>query len=158
MASDRNKRLQAAVDAVRSKQMTLGRAAERFDLPKSTIRDHSSGGYSRYGAGRPTVLTELEEKSIVRSCQELAELGFGVDRCMVTKVIYNYLASQRQDNPFTDGIPGKKWWQGFLRRWPDLSERKPQHFPANRANASSPQVMDHYFENVKVIIIMSEPV
>ena len=59
--SERNKRLQAAVDAVASKQLSLQQAAERFNVPKSTIRDHSSCGFdqdwgrktnSAYRAGR----------------------------------------------------------------------------------------------------------
>ena len=152
---NRNKRLQAAVDAVVSGQLTLRLAAERFNIPKSTIRDHSSGDLTRSGAGRPTLLTELEEKSIVRSCQYLAEIGFGIDRGLVEVVIYKYLKSEGRESPFKDGMPGKKWWQGFLCRWPSLSERKPQHFPSNRATASSPDVMDHYFEILKVIIIIT---
>ena len=86
----------------------------------------------------------------------LADLGFGVDRSMVAQVIYSYLLSQKRENPFKDGTPGKNWWQGFLRRWPSLSERKPQHFPVSRANASSPEVMDRYFKNVQVIITIQK--
>ena len=120
--AERNKRVQAAATAVSSGQLSLRVAAERFGIPKSTIRDHSSGDRTRIGAGRPTLLTELEEKGIVRSCQELSEIGFGVDRHIVGLVIHKYLVSEKRENPFKDGIPGQKWWQGFLRRWPCLSE------------------------------------
>ena len=149
MANDRNNRLEAAAKAVGGQKLSLREASERYSIPKSTIYDHISGS-RRCGAGRPTVLTELEEKSIVRSCQELAEIGFGVDRFLVGKVIHDYLIAQARETPFKDGVPGRKWWTGFLHRWPSLSERKPQHFPANRAQASTPDVMDHYFQNLKV--------
>ena len=76
--------------------------------------------------------------------------GFGVDRIIVGRVVRDYLKSQAKENPFKDGVPGKKWWRGFLNRWPSLSERKPQHFPTSRAEASTPEVMDIYFHNLQV--------
>ena len=39
-----------------------------------------------------------------------------------------------------------------MRRWPSLSERKPQHFLSNRAQSSTPEVMDNYFQKVQVIL------
>ena len=102
-------------------------------MPKSTLYDHVAGGIKRCGAGRLTVLTEEEEKSVVRISQELAQSGFGLDRFLVGKVIRDYLTSQGHESPFRDGLPGQKWWAGFLRRWPSLSKRKPQYFPSNRA-------------------------
>lgn len=47
----------------------------------------------KVGGGRPTVLTSDEEKEIVTTCQILQELGFGVTRDIVTKVIAEYLAA-----------------------------------------------------------------
>lgn len=102
------------------------------------------------GAGRPPILTAEEEKAIVQSCQELAQLGFGVDRFLVGKVVHDFLLSQKRETPFRDGMPGTKWWQGFLQRWPTLRERNPQHFPANRASVSSPKVMDEYLKKLEV--------
>ncbi len=133
----------AAKAAVETKQLSQRVAEERVDVPKSTIHDHVFGKFTKAGADRPPILTAEEEKSIVRSCQELAESSFGVDRMMVGRVVRDYLQEQMRDSPFKDGVPGKKWWQGFLRRWPTLSERKPQHFPTNRAQASIPEVMDN---------------
>ncbi len=141
---EREKRVLAAKAAVETRQLSLRVAEERYDVPKSTIHDHVSGKCTKAGAGRPPILTTEEEKSIVRSCQELAESGFGVDRMMVGRVVRDYLQERMRDSPFKDGVPGKKWWQGFLRRWPTLAERKPQHFPTNRAQASTPEVMDNF--------------
>ena len=146
---ERRQRVAAAEKAVETRQLSLRVAGERFDLPKSTIHRHVQGKSMQVGAGRPTALTK-EEKSIVRSCKELAELGFGIDRITVGRVVRDYLQSQERDNPFKDGVPGKKWWRGFLKRWPSLSERKPQHFPVTRAQASCPEVMDNYFKNLQV--------
>ena len=141
--------MQAAKNAV-EQGLSIRRAAERYDLPKSTLCDHMHGKMSRTRAGRPTILMELEEKTIVRSCQELAKMGFGLDRFTVGVVVQKYLAAQGRESPFKDGVPGSKWRTGLLRRWPSLSERKPQHFPSNRAQASTPETIDFFFQNLQV--------
>ena len=147
---ERAANIQAAKQAIASEKLSLRQAGERYDVPKSTLHRHVQTDSGRCGAGRPTVLTEEEEKTIVRSCQELARIGFGLDRILVARVVRDYLKAKERDNPFKDGVPGQKWWTNFFRRWPSLVQRKPQHFPRNRAEASTPTVMDHYFENLKV--------
>ena len=146
------KSVMAAEEAVNSKGLSLRVAGERFDIANSTVHNHTSGKSTRVGAGRPPVLTFDEEKSIVWSCQELAERGFGVDRRIVAKVVRDYLQSEDRETPFKDGVPGKKWWRGFLKRWPSLSERRPQHFPTNRALASTTELLNYvnYFSNLQV--------
>ena len=147
---ERQQRVAAAQEAVKTNQLSLRVAGERYGLPKSTVHRHVLNEDMKVGAGRPTVLSEKEERGIVRSCQLLAQSGFGVDRIIVGRVVRDYLKSQGRENPFKDGVPGKKWWRGFLNRWPSLSERKPQHFPTSRAEASTPEVMDIYFHNLQV--------
>ena len=65
MASkERAASIQAAKLAMQSEKLSLRRAAERYDVPKSTLHRHRQTDV-RCGAGRPTVLTEEEEKVIV---------------------------------------------------------------------------------------------
>ena len=147
---EREERVEAAVKVASHGQQSLRIAGNRFDIPKSTLHDHLTGRMTHTGAGRPTVLAEAEEKAIVRSCQELAQCGFGLDRTTVGLVVKAYLEEEERENLFKDDIPGKHWWQGFLRHWPCLTERKPQHMPSARAQSSIPEVMNMYFENVQV--------
>ena len=49
-------------------------------------------------------------------------------------------------NPFKDGVPGKDWWQLFLKGWnKEISACKPQHLPANRAAYATSEMFDEYF-------------
>jgi len=50
-----------------------------------------------------------------------------VTRELVQVVIYDYLQDNNIENPFTGVVPGKDWWQHFMKRSPSLSECKPQH-------------------------------
>ena len=73
----------------------------------------------------------VEEEEIVITCQFLQELGYGLTCDIVTRVVHAYLQDQKRVSPFRDGVPGADWWEGFLGRWPTLSERKPQHLSAS---------------------------
>ena len=109
MSKERKERVEAAKIAMEAKELSLRVAEERFGVPRSTIHDHVSCKYFRIGAGRLPILTKEKEKSIVRSCEVLAQSGFGLDRFMVGTVVHDYLESQERVTPFKDGVPGKKW-------------------------------------------------
>ena len=139
--------LLAAIRAVKERSMKIPMAAEKYKVPPSTLYDHINGRVSKIGAGAPTVLTEGEEKEIVVTLQVLQEIGFGLTRELVGVVVRDYLNDQPcRPNPFRDGLPGKDWWQLFLKRWQShLSERKPQHLSTHRELSATPEVMVHGF-------------
>ncbi len=82
-------------------------------------------------------------------CQVLQELGFGLTRGIVTKIICDFLSASARPSPFSGSLPGADWWMGFLQRWPALSERKPQHLSTGRASCANPQTVGSWFERVK---------
>jgi hypothetical protein len=95
------------------------------------------------------VLSAEEEKDLVRCCQVLAESGICADRDIVGKVVRDYLEALGRASSFQDGIPGRKRWQSFLQRWPEISERKPQHLTVQRTMAGSPETMHHFFDKLE---------
>ena len=143
--------LLAAIEAVKVQKMTVTLAARKFNIPATTLYDHTKGRLTKIGAGAPTVLTPMEEKEVVTSLQVLAEIGFGLTKELAGVVIHNYLKDQPdRPNPFRDGTPGKDWWNGFLKRWKkSLAVRQPQHLSTHRAVSATPEVMDAWFERVE---------
>lgn len=95
------------------------------------------------------MLTMAEEKEIVRTCQILQELGFGLTRDTVNKVICDFLTASMRPSPFSGNLPGPDWWQCFLQRWPKLSERKPQHLSAARAMCANASTIESWFTQVR---------
>ena len=142
--------LKAAIEAVKDGRMKLVMASKRFNVPLTTLGDHAKRGVDRIGAGSPTVLTENEEKEIVVSVQVLQDIGFGLTKELVGVVVRDYSKDQPfRPNPFKDGVPGRDWWQQFLKRWAkELSIRKPQHLPTHRAISATVEVMDSWFTRV----------
>ena len=78
-------------------------------------------------------MTMDEEREIYRSCQVLQQFGFPLNVDTVGIIVQEDLNDIKRLNPFANSIPGQNWWEGFLRRWPELVKRKPQHLPKCRA-------------------------
>ena len=114
-----------AIAACTDTGMKVREAARIYGVPKSTLHDHVSGKHTAIGAGSPTVLAQKYEQEIVLTCQVLAEMGFGLTKQLVERVVMEYIEENGIETPFHDGIPGKDWWSGFKKRWPSLTERKP---------------------------------
>ena len=121
--------------------------AVQFGIPVSTLRDHLSGKVPAKGAkvGHPTALSEAQEREIVETCLLFAEWGFGLGRREVESILETFLKATKQKNPFRGDSPGEGWWSGFMRRHPELSQRKPQQLQMVRAKASCEEVITHWF-------------
>lgn len=143
--------LAAAVSAVKGGKMKALTASKKFGIPYSTLSDHVKKPSLKVGAGHPTVFSPSEEKEIVLNLQALQEIGFGLTRELVGVVLCDYLSSQpHRPNPFSNNTPGNDWWVLFMKRWKkELSWRKPNHLPTQRAVASSKEAMESWFDKVE---------
>ena len=65
---ERRERVAAAQKAVKTNQLSLRVAGERYGLPKSTVHRHVSNEDIKVGAGRPTVLNEEELLCVLANC------------------------------------------------------------------------------------------
>ena len=128
---------------------SLSAAAAEFGIPKATLHGHTSGLCKHVGSGAPTVLQLQDEQEIVLTCQVLAEMGFGITRRLVKTIINNYIRENNIPTPFCDGKPGKGWWQRFMKRWPSLTQRKPQHLSKSRAQAANNMVLMAFFDSLE---------
>ena len=82
----------------------------------------------------------------------MQELGFGFTRAMVVELVTDYLASTSKLTPFHGGVLGKDWWTLFLRRWPQLCVRKPEHLSKKRAEGVTQKVVDDWSELVQKVL------
>ena len=126
--------------------------ARKYDIPKSTLHDHLKGKSKQVGAGGPTVLSTQVEREIALACTTLADMGFGLTKDLIDVVIVDYLKDNGIENPFANNVPGKDWWQRFMKRWPILSERKPQHLSTKRAQAGNRVILNVWFDKAEEVL------
>ena len=60
-------------------------------------------------------------------------------------MVAEFVKYHKRGDAFRNGVPGNDWWQGFLRRNPELVRRKPQQLQMIRAKASTSEIVNHWF-------------
>ena len=85
-------------------------------LQLTTLYSHVRDVVKHQQTGRPTKLSELEEKVVVRACIALETIGYPATRDLVGRVLKQYLADVSCQSSFLSGEPSKKWWSAFFRR------------------------------------------
>ena len=74
-------RFSRALDSVRERGISVRRAAEEFNIPKSTLHDHLSGKVVAFGqSGPPRYLTDEEEEELEEFLSGCASIGFARSR------------------------------------------------------------------------------
>ena len=137
-----NDQLQAALKAVQEGELKPHRAAVQYGIPPSTLYDHLKGKSKKRYGGPPTVLTCAEEKEIATACEVLQQFGYPLTTNLVGAIVRDYVTAAERPTLFRNSIPGYDWWQGFLQRWPQLSQRKPEHLPRHRAEGACPEARE----------------
>jgi hypothetical protein len=135
--------VEQAVLAHQEEGLSLRQASERFNVPKSTIKDHLADSHSS-DIGRPTVLSKEEEIQLLERIQVMADWGFpltGRDLCHFVK---SYLDKRGIVTRFKNNLPTSKWVSLFLQRHPTFCFRKGNPIKRARAAVSREEVQEFF--------------
>lgn len=78
-------------------------------------------------------LTQSIEQLLFEYCINQARRGFPLKRDNLCILVKKIIEEEGLDNPFKIGVPGKTWFQAFLRRHPTLTQKKAEHHSLARA-------------------------
>jgi hypothetical protein len=145
-----NAAMERAIQDYKSKAKTLRQCAKVYAVPYTTLQNKVNSMYQNENSGRPQLLSTAVEQFLAASIINLAEWGFGVNKDEVIKFVAGYLINTNKTDLFPNGIPGRKWYEGFMKRHPILTKRIAQSLPANRAKAVCYATLQRfYLEQVK---------
>jgi transposase-like protein len=107
--------LKQAVKEVREHRMSYGQAAAEFGVPKATLHDRVKEKVSET-AGRPTVLSKLEETLLVERLLVMGQWGFPLTRRELCNIIKIYLdglgrTTRKKHLPY---LPNTKFYTNVL--------------------------------------------
>lgn len=83
--------------------------------------------------GPPTILTAQEESDLVKWMLHLSKRGFPVTKTQLLANVVQVMKAVSRPTPFKDGVPGRHWYEAFLRRHPELVSRTAQNLTTRRA-------------------------
>ena len=151
-----------AVNAVKVDGEALRKASREYGVPAATLKRRVDGLLAVDARlGPSTVLTREEEDKLYQYCLDMADMGYGLTIEDIKVVGYRIVAGSGRSHPFKEGSTGRDWYEGFLRRHPQLSLRKPEALSYARAkNANAKMVEDFYAKLAAVcahLNILSNP-
>lgn len=100
--------------------------------------------------GRPTQLTDAEERVLVERAMLLGEWGFPLTFRDFRELVRSYLEKAGRTTLFKKNLPTKHFVYHFLRRHPDLSFRAVNNIKRSRAKVTREEVLAFFTNYSKV--------
>ena len=146
--------MEQALRAVLSHTLSIRQAAERFNVPKSTLHDRCIGKVQPGAVyGKKPIFSQDVERQIANSIKDAAHQGFGITRSQLMVKAGKIARDLNLKTPFKNGIPGDEWLAGFLKRNPDISLRQPMPLTSRRMKCLNRQVITQYFNDLEKLIV-----
>ncbi len=131
-----------AMRAVDKEGMSVRRAAEMFDVPKSSLHDRITGKI-QHGtrAGRAPYLTRKEEDELVIFLLKCADMGYPHTIAQILGLVQQTLEYKGIKETVTHG-----WWQRFCQRHTEISLRTAMPLSMARARATDHNCTEKYYD------------
>ena len=108
--------LEKAAFLVKTKQISLRKAAQEFGIPKSTINNKVKGKHHKKVRGQ-TRLMEETENMLVNVIDKFAAWKMPLANIDVRLLVQDYLDMKTDEKKvFKDNLPGPDWIDGFVAR------------------------------------------
>nr|XP_033334385.1 uncharacterized protein LOC117225161 [Megalopta genalis] len=127
---------------------SVAASSRLYNVPQSTIRAHVQGKHSNKKPGPNTVLSEEEEDRLVKWIFHCGDQGFPITKEHLLQSVQLLLVELKRQNPFTNGVPGRHWYEGFLRRHNKIATKLSENVTLNRAKVSETS-MKQWFNEIK---------
>lgn len=143
--------LEKALHAISSGKVSIRKAAEQYNVPKSTISDKLRNKHTGQHGGQKC-LTDEEERNLALGLGKCAEWGFPFKLSDVQLTVQGYLNRiGRVEKRFRNNCPGTEWCKLFLKRHPELSQRFGENIKRVRA-AVDHKLLNNYFSNLEEVL------
>lgn len=143
--------LKRAIEDVKSKKLTLGKASTVYSVPKTTIFDHMKKMVIKQPrCGRKSVFSDLQELELENHIINCSKLFYGLTINMVRKIAFRFAEENKLPHSFnqTKKMAGKDWYRGFMQRHPRISLRKPEATSLNRINSFNAPEVQLFYNNL----------
>ncbi|KAI5069587.1 hypothetical protein GOP47_0015888 [Adiantum capillus-veneris] len=115
----------------REQGLSLQKCSIQFGMSKSAIANWEEGRSQKSKRGPETTLTFDEEEALLQWVFQKCKSGHGVSILDVKLKVAEIC--QTIHALFTNGIPGRSWWEGFRHRHPQLVFRVSEGLDQSRA-------------------------
>lgn len=151
--------MEQAINSVNNGHMGLKTASKTFKVPRTTLQrmaraaktgDLPVGDVASTKLGRKTVFSDAVEKELVEYILKMEAQFYGLTKKDLCRMAYTVAIRNDVEHPFRNGIAGRSWLDGFLRRHNDqLSMRRPTGTSFARALGFNKENITEFFNNLE---------
>ena len=124
----------------------LREVARSHGVPVETLRRRFIGSVEMdCKPGPATIFTKEEEDKFCEYLVLMADIGYGLTREMVMHLAYMLAERLQKKHNFKEDKAGRSWFDGFMKRHPQLTRRTPQPLSYCRALCSNPNILSSFF-------------
>ena len=123
--------------------VSVSKAAQDFDVPRSTLYDRVSGGVVHgVKPGPEPYLSQTEKKELGGYLKHCAKVGYGKTRRDVLCIVESAV---NESGKLRSGHVSDGWWRRFKEHQGDLSLRQGDSTAHVQMDAMNQETIDHYF-------------
>lgn len=149
-----SQQLQAAIVAVNDGK-SIRASAAIYKIPESSLRRRmKTNKLSTPVMGISTTFTPSQEQLFADYLTNLSNTFFGLTATQCRRIAYEIAEKLKLNHKFNANkrLAGKEWLQGFLKRNPQFSVRKPEVASAVRSTEFHKTEVTKFFSNLQVLI------
>lgn len=144
--------LRRAIQDVRSKQLTLGKAAIKYSVPKTTLHKQvKQEVFKKPKKGRYTVFNKNQEDQLEKYILDCCESFYGITPKSLRKIAFTFAEANKLKHSFNKDLQlaGKDWYYSFMSRHPSISLRTPEATSINRITAFNTTEVKMFFDQLE---------
>lgn len=115
-----------AVNDVKTKKLSLSKAAETYNVPKSTLCDYLKKKVIKLpNFGRNRIFSDDQETQLVNYITEYIKQYHGITLKIIRQIAYEYAEKNKLSHNFdrVKQLAGIDWYYYFIRRHPSMSPK-----------------------------------
>ncbi|XP_022163930.1 uncharacterized protein LOC111029276 [Myzus persicae] len=144
-----------AINVVANKEMSMRKAAKKFNIPYSTLQERiNHSNYQPPRLGCMSVFSSSNEQEIADHVIKLANLFYGLTPLQLRAAAYTFAVKNNIKNKFNHHhkVAGVDWFRNFIRRNPSVTVRKPEATSMSRITAFNKTEVSLFFQNLEKVM------
>lgn len=126
--------------------MPVKTASKKYAIPRSTLHNKITAKYADKRPGPETILTTAEENALVQWIVDSSKQGLMVGKQQLVNSVALLVKSLNRENPFSNGRPGRHWYQSFLRRHDEIVSRINENSALVKTSAVEADIRNWFHE------------
>ena len=145
--------MQDALKAIREDNVPIATACKKYNVPRTSVRNRLNKKTSDHcrRVGPECVLAHTTEKKIEDWILESAARGFPINKEGLLYSVQKIIEECNLQTVFKNQTPGRKWFDSFMKRHPQITKKQAEFINKARAGVSENKIRQWFRETIELL-------